>query len=130
MNTAKPITDDHWREVLDEESYRVCREGGTERPFTGALLHNKAHGEYRCCCCAAPLFNSEAKFDSGCGWPSFDQALKGSIRYLEDMSHGMHRIEVRCASCDAHLGHVFPDGPTETGQRYCINSVSMQFEES
>ncbi|WP_035480435.1 peptide-methionine (R)-S-oxide reductase MsrB [Aliagarivorans marinus] len=130
MNTTKPISDDHWREVLDEESYRVCREGGTERPFTGALLHNKAEGEYRCRCCAAPLFNSEAKFDSGCGWPSFDQALKGSIRYLEDMSHGMHRIEVRCASCDAHLGHVFPDGPTETGQRYCINSVSMQFEEN
>ncbi len=118
-----------WREKLTPEQYHVCWEKGTEAPFSGALLHNKKTGDYHCVCCGATLFDSSAKFDSGCGWPSFDQALEGAVRYQDDSSHGMRRTEILCQQCGAHLGHVFPDGPTDTGQRYCVNSLSLRFSE-
>ncbi|WP_158148190.1 peptide-methionine (R)-S-oxide reductase MsrB [Vibrio fluvialis] len=120
--------DEYWRERLSKEEYYVCRERGTEAPFTGKLLHNKETGIYHCTCCEAPLFRSENKYDSGCGWPSFDAPLNDeAIRYLDDRSHGMVRTEIRCAACDSHLGHVFPDGPVTTGERFCVNSVSLIF---
>lgn len=121
--------DAYWREKLSPEQYQVCREQGTEAPFSGTLLHNRETGVYHCTCCEAPLFQSNNKYDSGCGWPSFDAPIeKSAIRYIEDNSHGMSRIEIRCAECDSHLGHVFPDGPQTTGERYCVNSVSLQFK--
>ncbi|PWI35051.1 peptide-methionine (R)-S-oxide reductase [Vibrio albus] len=121
-------TNEEWHKLLTDNEYYICREGGTELPFSGTLLHNRETGEYVCTCCQAPLFRSEQKFDSGCGWPSFDAPINDSaIRYLEDNSHGMKRIEIRCARCDSHLGHVFPDGPPTTGERYCVNSVSLVF---
>ncbi|PSW12783.1 peptide-methionine (R)-S-oxide reductase [Photobacterium rosenbergii] len=121
-------SDSYWREKLTEEQYHICREQGTEAPFSGKLLHNRETGVYSCTCCQAPLFHSNGKYDSGCGWPSFDAPIeRDAIRYLEDNSHGMQRIEIRCAKCDSHLGHVFPDGPKTTGERYCVNSVSLIF---
>lgn len=121
----KPL--ETWREELSDTQFNVCRLGGTERPFTGEYHDSKAPGVYECVCCGTPLFDSDAKFDSGCGWPSYFQPLDAEvITELEDFSHGMHRIEVRCSHCDAHLGHVFPDGPRPTGLRYCINSVSLR----
>ncbi|MCG3730403.1 peptide-methionine (R)-S-oxide reductase MsrB [Vibrio cincinnatiensis] len=120
--------DGYWRETLSEEAYHVCRQQGTEAPFSGLLLHNKQTGLYHCTCCEAPLFSSDNKYDSGCGWPSFDAPInEQAIRYLEDHSHGMVRTEIRCAVCDSHLGHVFPDGPKTTGERFCVNSVSLIF---
>jgi peptide-methionine (R)-S-oxide reductase len=113
---------------LGEDAYRVLREKGTEAPFSGKLLHEKSDGTYKCMVCGNPLFSSDAKFDSGTGWPSFDKALPGSVNLKEDDSHGMHRTEVTCAKCGSHLGHVFNDGPTETGQRYCLNSVCLDLE--
>ncbi|MGF1730851.1 peptide-methionine (R)-S-oxide reductase MsrB [Photobacterium kasasachensis] len=122
-------SDAYWRDNLTAEQYHICRERGTERPFSGILLHNRETGIYHCTCCNKPLFQSENKYDSGCGWPSFDAPIStDAIRYLEDSSHGMQRIEIRCASCDSHLGHVFPDGPKTTGERYCVNSVSLAFQ--
>lgn len=116
-----------WRDHLTDEQYRVCWRKATESPFSGVLLHNRKTGEYHCVCCGSRLFDSSAKFDSGCGWPSFDQALPGAVRYQEDHSAGMHRTEILCQHCGAHLGHVFDDGPTASGQRYCVNSVSLTF---
>lgn len=128
-NRAKP--DQHWRETLNDEQYRVCRQQGTEAPFTGKLLHNKDTGLYHCTCCQAALFHSANKYDSGCGWPSFDAPVSESaIRYLDDHSHGMTRVEIRCSACDSHLGHVFEDGPQTTGQRFCVNSVSLIFNKT
>nr|WP_195806444.1 MULTISPECIES: peptide-methionine (R)-S-oxide reductase MsrB [Vibrio] len=124
-------SDEQWREQLSEEEFRVCREQGTEPPFSGKLLHNKETGVYACTCCNAPLFVSDNKYDSGCGWPSFDAPINDqAVRYLEDLSHGMVRTEIRCAACDSHLGHVFEDGPQTTGERFCVNSVSLIFNKS
>ncbi|ACS85762.1 methionine-R-sulfoxide reductase [Musicola paradisiaca Ech703] len=116
-------------ETLTEIQRYVTQQRGTEAPFTGKLLHNRRTGVYHCLCCHQPLFESMHKYDSGCGWPSFDQpCTTESVRYLDDYSHHMHRIEIRCGHCDAHLGHVFPDGPQDsTGERYCVNSASLSF---
>lgn len=118
-----------WKSVLSPEEYHVLREKGTERPFSGEYWDFKGEGDYQCRACGELLFSSETKFDSGCGWPSFFEEVKGSIAYHEDMSHGMRRIEVTCKKCGGHLGHVFNDAPqTPTGARYCINSVSLKFQ--
>lgn len=116
---------------LTEMQRYVTQQRGTEPAYSGKLLHNKRTGIYHCLCCQTPLFYSDNKYDSGCGWPSFDQPVsKSAIRYLEDFSHNMHRIEIRCGKCDAHLGHVFPDGPQTTGERYCVNSASLSFTDA
>jgi peptide-methionine (R)-S-oxide reductase len=122
-------TDEQWLVRLSPEEFRVLRRGGTEPPWTGEYVSTKTPGTYRCRACGAALFASDTKFDSHCGWPSFDEALPGTIRYLEDRSHGMIRTEVRCANCDSHLGHRF-DGERMTAKnaRYCINSVSLTLE--
>ena len=124
-----PKTEEEWKQKLPREAYRVLREKGTEAPFSGKLLHEKRNGLYRCAGCGSALFPSDAKFDSGTGWPSFDRALPGAVRESRDASLGMERVEITCAQCGSHLGHVFPDGPTETGKRYCMNSVCLGFEE-
>ena len=116
------------KEKLTPEQYHVMREKGTEAPFSGKLLHEKREGAYQCTACGNPLFSSDAKFDSGTGWPSFDQALPGAVKFQSDESVGMNRTEVVCSKCGSHLGHIFPDGPKETtGQRHCINSVCLEF---
>jgi peptide-methionine (R)-S-oxide reductase len=123
-------SNEEWRKQLTAEQYHVTREKGTERAFTGAYWNNKKEGVYRCIGCGEPLFASDTKFDSGTGWPSFTEPMPGAnIETEEDRSYGMRRIEVHCKKCGAHLGHVFPDGPGPTEQRYCINSCSLDFHE-
>jgi peptide-methionine (R)-S-oxide reductase len=122
-------TDDQWREELTPEQFAVCRQKGTERAFSGKYNNCKDDGMYRCACCGEELFSSDTKFDSGSGWPSFFAPVSESAVKTEvDESHGMRRVEVLCASCDAHLGHVFDDGPTPTGQRFCVNSVALDLK--
>ena len=123
-------TKEEWKSILSKESYKVTRESGTERPFTGKYWNFDQDGTYKCICCSEPLFESDTKFDAGCGWPSFFLPINTkSIKEIEDNSFGMSRTEVKCSKCDAHLGHVFNDGPEPSGLRYCINSVSIDFEE-
>jgi len=125
-NIPTPLTPDS----LTDIQRHVTQERGTEPPFSGKLLENKRTGQYHCLCCNAPLFFSETKYDSGCGWPSFYEPVNDTaIRYLDDNSHGMQRVEIRCGNCDAHLGHVFPDGPQPGGARFCVNSASLRFKD-
>lgn len=124
-----PQTEDEWKSRLTPEQYAVLRQKGTEAPYTGALLKEKRDGMYKCAACQNPLFASDTKFDSGTGWPSFDDALPGAVKFIDDESHGMQRTEVVCAQCGGHLGHLFDDGPTKTGKRYCLNSVCLEFGE-
>lgn len=124
-------TEEEWQQQLDEDTYRVTRQHGTEAAFSGAYYQNKDSGAYHCICCDNPLFISSDKYDSGSGWPSFWQPVdEGSVNEIIDSAHGMTRTEVCCARCDAHLGHVFPDGPEPTGLRYCINSVCLDFKKA
>ena len=126
--TKKNFDENYWKNKLSSEQFYITRKGGTERPFSGKYLDNKENGIYVCVCCETELFDSDKKYNSNSGWPSFTEPLSDHlIKSLEDRSHFMVRTEVRCNNCDAHLGHVFPDGPGENGLRYCINSLSLDF---
>lgn len=129
-NTKMPKTDEEWKQKLSDEQYKVMRMGATETPFTGKYVHNKADGMYHCAACGSALFSSDAKFESGTGWPSFtDPAVAANVETRVDDSHGMIRTEVVCKTCGSHLGHVFEDGPVDKGGlRYCINSCALNFE--
>ncbi|TQI70595.1 peptide-methionine (R)-S-oxide reductase [Gramella sp. Hel_I_59] len=122
-------TEEEWKEKLSPEQYRVLREKGTEAPHTGEYNLHFEDGEYQCAACGEQLFESDAKFESGCGWPSFDNAIDGKVEYIQDRTFGMIRTEILCSNCGSHLGHVFDDGPTETGQRFCVNSASINFNQ-
>ncbi len=125
-----PHSEDEWKKKLTPQQYKVLREKGTEAPFSGSYVHEKRSGMYACAACGNQLFSSDMKFDSGTGWPSFDKALPGAVKFEKDSGHGMERTEVLCAKCGSHLGHVFDDGPTTTtGKRYCMNSVCLNLEE-
>lgn len=127
-NNPQGMSEEEWKKILTPEQYRILREKGTERAFTGEYWNHHENGKYNCAACGAPLFDSGSKFDSGCGWPSyFKPTESGSITEHIDKSHGMIRTEVTCSKCGGHLGHVFTDGPAPTGLRYCINSASIQF---
>lgn len=122
-------SEEEWKKTLTEEQFYVTRKKGTERPFTGEYYTLDEDGIYKCICCGNPLFKSDSKFDSGCGWPSYTEPVtEDAVIYIEDNTHGMTRTEVRCGKCDSHLGHVFDDGPGPTGARFCINSVSLNFD--
>ena len=126
--TEKKFDENYWKDKLSSEQFYITRKGGTERPFSGKYLDNKENGIYVCVCCETELFDSDKKYNSNSGWPSFTEPLSDHlIKSLEDRSHFMVRTEVRCNNCDAHLGHVFPDGPGQSGLRYCINSLSLDF---
>lgn len=126
-----PRSEDQWKQELTDEEYRVLRECGTEPAFTGKFYNHKEDGTYTCAACGAELFKSDTKYESGSGWPSFYAAIdKEAIKEITDSRYGMQRIEIKCAACDSHLGHVFPDGPAPSGMRYCVNSVSLGFEKS
>ena len=130
MNKTFPVTrsEAEWRAKLTPEQYRIMREHGTERPGSCALLHEKRAGSFSCVGCDTPLFRAATKFESGTGWPSFDQPLPDAVETTVDTSHGMTRMEVHCATCGSHLGHVFPDGPPPTNLRFCINGVALDFK--
>lgn len=128
MSEKKKTTEQEWKEKLSEKEYHILREKGTEPPHSGKYNTHFEDGKYYCKGCGELLFDSESKFESNCGWPSFDSSVEGAIEYKKDTTFGMQRIEILCSNCGGHIGHIFDDGPTETGKRYCVNSLSINFE--